>query len=54
MENMTDKFCVTMDSKEELALLVQMPNKIVMSKQFSNGLYDMDPDDENIFVLTRE
>jgi hypothetical protein len=35
MRDMTRNFCVTMDSKEELSLLVHMPNKIVKFKQFS-------------------
>ena len=36
-----------MDSKEELSLLVYMPNNIVNIKQFSNSLYAIDPNDEN-------
>ena len=44
MKDMTDKFRVTMDSKEELILLVHMPNKIEKFKQFSNGLYAMERD----------
>ena len=43
-----------MDSKEELELLVHMPTKIVKSKQFSNGLYGMEPNDEKSFVLTKQ
>jgi hypothetical protein len=54
MKDMTDKFRVTMDSKEELALLVHMPDKIVKFKQFSNGLYAMDPKDETSFKLNKE
>ena len=54
MKDMTDKFRVTMDSKEELALLVHMPDKIVKFKQFSNGLYAMDPNDETSFEVTKE
>jgi hypothetical protein len=52
MKDMTSKFRVTMDSREELALLVHMPNKIVRFKQFSNGLYAMDPNDEKSFKMT--
>ena len=43
-----------MDSKEELVLLVHMPNKNVKLKQFSDGLYAMDPNDENSFILTKQ
>jgi hypothetical protein len=43
-----------MDSKEELALLVHMPEKIVKFKQFSNGLYVMDPNDERSFTMTKK
>jgi hypothetical protein len=43
-----------MDSKEELALLVHMPDKIVKFKQFSNGLYAMDPSDEKSFMMTKK
>jgi hypothetical protein len=43
-----------MDSKEELALLVHMPDKIVKFKQFSNGLYAMDPSGENSFMMTKK
>jgi hypothetical protein len=50
MKDMTDKFQVTMDSRKERALLVHMPNKIVRFKQFSNGLYAMDPSDDQSFV----
>ncbi len=51
MRDMTKKFRVTMDSKEELALLVHMPDKIVRFKQLSNGLYAMDPSDEKSYEL---
>jgi hypothetical protein len=54
MKDMTDIFRVTMDSKEELALLVHMPDKIVKFKQFSNGLYDMDPNDKTSFEMKRK
>jgi hypothetical protein len=43
-----------MDSKEELALLVHMPDKIVKSKQFSNRLYAMDPNDDKSFELNKK
>jgi hypothetical protein len=43
-----------MDSKEELALLVNMPDKIVKFKQFSNGLYAMEPNDEKSSVMTKK
>jgi hypothetical protein len=43
-----------MDSKEELALLVHMPEKIVKCKQLSNnGLYAMDPNDKRSFTMTK-
>ena len=42
------------DSKEKLALLVHMPNKIVKLKQILNGLYSMDPNDEKSFVLNKK
>ena len=51
MKDRKDKFCVTMDLKEELALLVHMKNKIVKLNQFFNGLYDMDPNCEKSFIL---
>ena len=51
LKDMTNKFRVTMDSKEELALLVHMPDKIVKFKQFANGLYAMDPNDEKSFEM---
>jgi hypothetical protein len=54
MKDMTNKFRVTMDSKEELALLVHMPDRIVKFKQFSNGLYAMDPSDEKSFKTTKK
>jgi hypothetical protein len=43
-----------MDSKEELALLVHMPDKIVKFKQFSNVLHAMDPSDEKSFMMTKK
>ena len=46
MKDMTEKFCVMMDSKEELALLVHMPNKIVKFRQLSNEIYAMDKNNE--------
>jgi hypothetical protein len=54
MQDMTAKFRVTMDSKEELALLVHLPDKIVKFKQFSNGLYAMDPNDKKSYELTKK
>jgi hypothetical protein len=51
---MKDKFRVTMDSKEERALLVHMPDKIVKFKQFSNGLYAMDPNDKTSFEMKKK
>ena len=54
MQDMTAKFRVTMDSKQELALLVHMPDKIVKFKQFSNGLYAMDPNDKKSYQLTKK
>jgi hypothetical protein len=54
LKHMTDKFCVTMDSKEERALLVHMPDKIVKFKQFSNGLYAMDPSDKSSFEMKKK
>ena len=50
LKDMTKKFRVTMDSKEDLAMLVHMPDQIVKFKQFSNGLYAMDPNDEKSFI----
>ena len=41
-----------MDLKEELALLVDMPNNIVKFKKFSNGLYAMVTNEKNSYVLT--
>ena len=43
-----------MDLKEELALLLHMPNKIVKFKQFLNGLNDMYPNYKNSFVFTKQ
>jgi hypothetical protein len=54
MKDMTDKFRVMMDSKEELALLVHMPDKIVKFKQFSNGLYAMDPNNKTSFEMKKK
>ena len=54
MKDMTEKFHATMTLKEEPALLVHMPNKIVKLKQSSNELYSMDPNDENSFILTKK
>ena len=53
MKDMAEKFCVTMDFEEELALLVHMPNKIVKFKKFSNGLYAIDPNGKKSYVLTK-
>jgi hypothetical protein len=50
LKDMTQKFRVTMDSSKEPALLVHMPNQIVKFKQFPNGLYAMDPNDDNSFI----
>ena len=52
--DMTEKFCVTMDSKEELELLVHMPNKIVKFKQLFNELYARSKNDEKRFILTKK
>jgi hypothetical protein len=54
LKDMTNKFRVTMDSKEELALLVHMPDKIVKFNQFSDGLYAMDPSDKKSFTVTKK
>jgi hypothetical protein len=43
-----------MDSKEERALLVHMPDKIVKFKQFSNVLYAMDPNDKTSFEMKKK
>ena len=43
-----------MDWKEELTLLVHMPKQIVKLKKFSNGLYAMDLNNKNSFVLIKE
>ena len=51
---MTEKIFDIMDSKEELALLVQMLNKIVKFRQFLNGLYAMDPNEKDSLVLTKK
>ena len=54
MRDMTAKFRVTMDSKEELALLVHMPGKIVKFKQFPNGLHAMNPNDKKSYELIKK
>ena len=54
MKDITDKFCITVDPKEELALLVHMPKKMVKLKQFSIGLHAMDLKDKNSFILTKK
>ena len=54
MKDTTDKCRVKMFLKEELALLVHMPNNIVKFKQILNGLYDIDPYDENSFLPTKK
>jgi hypothetical protein len=43
-----------MDSKEELALMVHMPDKIVKFKQFSNRLHVMDPNDKTSFEMKKK
>ena len=43
----------TMDLKEELALLVDMPNNIVKFKKFSNGLYAMVTNEKRVTYLYR-
>jgi hypothetical protein len=43
-----------MDSKEERALLVHMPDKIVKFKEFSNGLCAMDPNDKTSFEMKKK
>ena len=53
MKYTTETFCIKMDQKEELELLVHMLNNIVKFKQISNGLYAMYPNDNNIFVFTK-
>ena len=54
MKDMMEKFCIMVDLKEGPTLLVHMPNMIVKFKQFSNRLYPMDTNDENIFILTKK
>ena len=54
MKDMTNKYRVTIYPKEELTLLIHMPNKIVKSKQFLNGSYAMDPNYKKSFVLTKK
>ena len=55
MKDMTDKLCATMGcSKEELALLVHMPNNIIKLNRISNGLYVIETNDEKIFLLTKQ
>ena len=54
MKDTREKFCVTMDSEEDMKLLVHMPNNIVKFKQLLNGLYAMKPNDENSDILTKE
>ena len=51
LKDMTNKYRVTMDSKEELALLVHMPDKILKFKQSANGLYAMDPNNQTSFEM---
>jgi hypothetical protein len=51
LKDMTKRFRVTMDSEKQLALLVHLPDKIVKFKQFSNGLYAMDPNDKESFEM---
>ena len=54
MKDTTDKFRVTIDSKEELAFLFHMSNKILKFNQFSDVLYDMDPNDKKSFIFTKQ
>ena len=54
MKDKMEKFCVTVNSKEDLALLVHRPNRIVKFNQFSNGLYVMNLINENSFILTNK
>ena len=46
-KDMNKKYRVTMDSKEEKAFLVHLPNKIVRFKEHSNGLYARNPNDSS-------
>ena len=54
MKYMTEKFCVVMDSKEELALLVHMPNKIVKFRQLSNEIYATDKNNEKGSIIIKK
>ena len=54
MKYMTEKICIVMDSKEELALLVHMPNRIIKFKEISNGLYAMDLNNKESFIITNK
>ena len=54
MKSMTDKFRIKMDSKEEMVLLVHMPNKIVKFKKISNRLYAMDTNDKKSLIITKK
>ena len=54
MQDMTANFRVTMDSKQEKALLVHMPDKVVKFKQFSSGLCAVDPNDKKSHELPKK
>jgi hypothetical protein len=43
MRDMRKKFCVTMDTKKEVAIIVHKPNKAIKFKEWPNGLYAMNP-----------
>ena len=43
LSDITDKFRVTMDTANEKAMLIHLPDRIVKFEQMSNGLYARDP-----------
>ena len=43
MQDMRKKFCITMDTENEAALIVHKPNKTMKFKEWPNGLYAMNP-----------
>jgi hypothetical protein len=49
MCDMRNCFCIMMDTNKEAALVVHLPNKAVKFKEWSNGLYAMNPEDPESF-----
>ena len=54
LAEMAKRYKVTYDSGKEKAFHVHMPNKIVKFGQMKNGLYGMNPKDDDTFIKTNK